>query len=183
MPERPASVQERIRKVLVELPGVTVGHRFGGEAFFFRKKFFCHFHPLRDHFYLETFLWDRASDVARQIPGVIPHPEYGGYGWVRLEMATEEDAASGLALVEATYRVLRTIRRISIRKEKFSSGSLDAVRNNMPDLRFRLKEAEKTMQVLIEAPGVTDYADADTLLAKAVEILKVQSGPQILSKR
>jgi hypothetical protein len=172
MSDRTASAQERIRRALVELPGVTTGRRFGGEAFFFKKKFFCHFHPVRDHFYLETFLWDRAGDVARQIPGVILHPEYGGYGWVRLEMVAEKDMASGLALVEATYQCLRTIRRISIRKEKFSSGSLEVARNNMPQLRFRLKEAEKTVQVLIEAPGVKNYANADSLLAEAVEILK-----------
>ncbi len=172
MPERQTSVKERIRKVLLDLPEVTVGRRFGGEAFFFRKRFFCHFHPLRDHFYLETFLWDRAGDAAKQLPGVIPHPEYGGYGWVRLEMATEKDLASGLALVEATYRSLRTTRKISIRKEKFSHESLDAIRNKMPQLRFKLKEAEKTMQVLIEAPGVKDYADADALIAEAVEILR-----------
>ncbi len=172
MPERQASLQERIRKVLLELPGVTVGRRFGGEAFFFRKRFFCHFHPWRNHFYLETFLWDGASDVAKQLPGVISHPEYGGYGWVRLEIASEKDLASGLALVEATYRSLRTIRKISIRKEKFSHRSLDSIRNKMPQLRFKLKEAEKTMQVLIEAPDVTDYADADALIAKAVEILR-----------
>jgi len=71
---------EQLRKLLVKLPGVTTGTRFGGEAFFFRKRFFCHFHPTRKLLFLETFVWNHVDTVVSEVPGTIPHPEYGGYG-------------------------------------------------------------------------------------------------------
>src|SRR2546428_14012820 len=70
--------QSKIRSQLLGLSGVTTGRRFGGEAFFFRKRFFCHFHPSKDYFFLETFVWVNVNEVVRDVPGVIPHPEYGG---------------------------------------------------------------------------------------------------------
>src|SRR2546428_9496455 len=73
--------QSKIRSQLLGLSGVTTGRRFGGEAFFFRKRFFCHFHPSKDYFFLETFVWGNVNEVVRDVPGVIPHPEYGGNGW------------------------------------------------------------------------------------------------------
>src|SRR2546422_11725928 len=73
--------QSKIRSQLLGLSGVTTGRRFGGEAFFFRKRFFCHFHPSKDYFFLETFVWGNVNEVVRDVPGVIPHPEYGGGGW------------------------------------------------------------------------------------------------------
>src|SRR3989442_13119905 len=72
--------QSKIRSQLLGLSGVTTGRRFGGEAFFFRKRFFCHFHPSKDYFFLETFVWGNVNEVVRDVPGVIPHPEYGGDG-------------------------------------------------------------------------------------------------------
>src|SRR2546427_7957091 len=75
--------QSKIRSQLLGLSGVTTGRRFGGEAFFFRKRFFCHFHPSKDYFFLETFVWGNVNEVVRDVPGVIPHPEYGGGGWGR----------------------------------------------------------------------------------------------------
>src|SRR3989454_7799915 len=82
--------QSKIRSQLLGLSGVTTGRRFGGEAFFFRKRFFCHFHPSKDYFFLETFVWGNVNEVVRDVPGVIPHPEYGGYGWGRVVIKTTE---------------------------------------------------------------------------------------------
>src|SRR6266581_8179574 len=99
---------EEVRKHLLELPYVTIGRRFGGEAFFFRKRFFCHFHPTRDHLFLETFVWNNVDAVVSEVPGTIAHPEYGGYGWVRLRIDSEDSVSKGRQLIETTYLYLRT---------------------------------------------------------------------------
>src|SRR2546426_6241759 len=83
--------QSKIRSQLLGLSGVTTGRRFGGEAFFFRKRFFCHFHPSKDYFFLETFVWGNVNEVVRDVPGVIPHPEYGGDCWGRISIKTKEE--------------------------------------------------------------------------------------------
>src|SRR2546422_9085537 len=83
--------QSKIRSQLLGLSGVTTGRRFGGEAFFFRKRFFCHFHPSKDYFFLETFVWGNVNEVVRDVPGVIPHPEYGGGGWGRISIKKKEE--------------------------------------------------------------------------------------------
>ena len=163
---------DQIRNRLLELSDVTVGRRFGGEAFFFRKKFFCHFHPARGNFFLETFVWNKLDEVVKQVPGVIPHPEYAGHGWTRLLIASEGDVAAGLGLVEVTYRILRTTRRVAIRKEKFTQESVEHARKKFNQLEFNVKEAEKTMQVMIQAPTVANYVEADALLDKAITIFK-----------
>lgn len=163
---------DQIRNRLLALSDVTVGRRFGGAAFFFRKKFFCHFHPARGNFFLETFVWNRLDEVVKQIPGVIPHPEYARQGWTRLPIASEGDVAAGLRLVEVTYGILRTTRRVAIRKEKFSQESVEHARNKFKQLEFSVKEAEKTVQVMTQAPTVAHYNEADALLEKVVKMLK-----------
>ncbi|HZY94169.1 MAG TPA: luciferase family protein [Candidatus Bathyarchaeia archaeon] len=163
---------EKIRATLLQFRGISIGRKFGGEAFFFRKRFFCHFHPAKDHFFLETLVWNRVSDVVKQVPGVIPHPEYGNYGWVRLPILSESDVTSAMKLVEITYRILRTTRRVSIRKENFSPDALDLIRNELKHLTFKVKEAKKVMQILIEVHSIPDYDEADSLLEKAVALLK-----------
>lgn len=163
---------DQIRNRLLQLSEVTVGRRFGGEAFFFRKKFFCHFHPARENFFLETFVWNKLDQVVKQIPGVITHPEYARQGWTRLPITSEGDVEPGLKLVEVTYRILRTTRRVAIRKEKFRQESAEYAQNKFKQLEFNVKEAEKTMQVMIQAPTVTNYREADELLEKAITALK-----------
>jgi len=163
---------EEVRKHLLELPYVTIGRRFGGEAFFYRKRFFCHFHPTRDHFFLETFVWNKLDEVTKQIPGVIPHPEYGNYGWTRLPIFSEKDAFSGIELVDKTYRYLRTTRRMSIQKDEFSFESLENVRSKIRPLEFEIKESKKRMQILMQIPDTTDYDKAEKLLSKAAKMLK-----------
>lgn len=160
---------------MLTLPDVTPGKRFGGEAFFFRKRFFCHFHPAKNVVFLETFVWNRVIEVTKEIPGVIPHPEYGGYGWVRLPLNSEIDAQKGERLIENTYRYLRTIRRISLRKDKFTPILIDAARSSLPQVRFKVKEARKTMQIMIETVEVADFEQADRILDRATSMLKESS--------
>ena len=165
-------LHEQLRELLAKLPGVTVGTRFGGEAFFFRKRFFCHFHPTRNLVFLETFVWNKVGDVVSEVPGTIPHPEYGGYGWVRHPIDTEDAFSKGRQLIETTYRYLRTTRRVSVPKGEFKPRTLELLKTRLPEIRFKVKEAKKTNQIVLEAPGLSDYEKADDLLDEATRILK-----------
>ena len=163
---------EQLRELLVKLPGVTMGTRFGGEAFFFRKRFFCHFHRTRDHLFLETFVWNNVDEVVSEVPGTIPHPEYGGYGWVRLPIDSEDAVSRGRQLIETTYRYLRTTRRVSISKEEFRPETLGLLITELPQIRVNVKESKKRNQIILEARGQSDYERADNLLDRAIKILK-----------
>jgi hypothetical protein len=165
-------IPEQLRELLVGLPGVTTGTRFGGEAFFFRKRFFCHFHPTREHLFLETFVWNNVDAVVSEVLGAIPHPEYGGYGWVRLPIDSDEAVSKGRRLIERTYGYLRTTRRVSIAKEEFLSETLDLLRTKLPEIVVKIKESKKRKQIILEARGESDYERADDLLDKATRILK-----------
>ena len=163
---------DQLRELLLKLPGVMTGTRFGGEAFFFRKRFFCHFHPTRDHVFLETFVWNNVDAIVREVPGTIPHPEYGGYGWVRLPIDSEDAVSMGRQLIETTYRYLRTTKRISISREEFRAETLGLLSTKLPEIRVKVKESKKRKQIVVEALGVSDYEKADELLKKAIRILK-----------
>jgi hypothetical protein len=163
---------EKLRELLLKLPGVTTGTRFGGEAFFFRKRFFCHFHPTGKLLFLETFVWNHVDAVVSEVPGTIPHPEYGGYGWVRLPIDSEDAVSRGRQLIQATYRILRTTRRVSIAKEELRPATLSLLRAKLPEIEIKVKESKKRTQIVLEARGVSDYEKADDLLDKANRILK-----------
>src|SRR5438128_11203822 len=163
---------EQLRELLVKLPGVTVGTRFGGEAFFFRKRFFCHFHTTGKHLFLETFVWNNVDAIVREVSGTIAHPEYGGYGWVRLPIDSDDAVSRGLRLIETTYRYLRTTRRVSIPKEEFLQEKLGLIKEKLPEIAVKVKESKKRNQLVLEARGVSDYEKADVLLDEATRILK-----------
>ncbi len=163
---------ERLRELLVKLPGVTTGTRFGGEAFFFRKRFFCHFHPTREHLFLETFVWNNVDAVISEVPGTIPHPEYGGYGWVRLPIDSEDTVSRARQLIETTYRYLRTTRRVSISREEFRPETLGLLGTELPEIKVKVKESKKRNQIILEARRQSDYEKADDLFDRAIRILK-----------
>jgi len=163
---------EQLRELLVKLPGVTTGTRFGGEAFFLRKRFFCHFHPTREHLFLETFVWNNVDAVISEVPGTIPHPEYGGYGWVRLPIDSEDAVSRARQLIETTYRYLRTTRRVSISREEFRPETLGLLGTELPEIKVKVKESKKRNQIILEARGQSDYEKADDLLDRAIRILK-----------
>jgi len=125
-------------------------------------------------------VWSNVDAVIREVPGTIPHPEYGGYGWVRLRIDSEDAVSRGRQLIETTYRYLRTTRRVSISKEEFRSEKLGLLGTELPEIRVSVKESKKRKQVILEARGVSDYEKADELLDKAIRIFK---GPrnQVLS--
>jgi len=163
---------EQLRELLVKLPGVTAGTRFGGEAFFFQKRFFCHFHPTREHLFLETFVWNNVDAVMSDVPGTIPHPEYGGYGWVRLPIDSEDAVSRARQLIETTYRYLRTTRRVSISREEFRPETLGLLGTELPEIKVKVKESKKRNQIILEARGQSNYEKADDLLDRAIRILK-----------
>jgi len=99
----PGREHDYLRGILLGLPGVRLGNRFGGEAFFVGKRFFCHFHE-GGTLLLETLVWDKVSKVVRAIPGVIPHPQYGAHGWVRLGVSSRADLAKARKLIEKSYQ-------------------------------------------------------------------------------
>src|SRR2546427_13298006 len=110
--------QSKIRSQLLGLSGVTTGRRFGGEAFFFRKRFFCHFHPSKDYFFLETFVWGNVNEVVRDVPGVIPHPEYGGDGWGRDSNKKKEEKEKGGGMIFNLLKKLPTTKKKNLTKTK-----------------------------------------------------------------
>lgn len=159
-PEKPV-YRSNLTRLLLKLPGVTTGRKFGGEAFFYRKKFFCHFHPYGRCIFLETYVSDQVNDVVKDIAGVIPHPEYSGYGWVRLPIRSHKEISQAEKLVETTYRYLRTKKRLAISKNTFKPESVHAARRKLPHVKFKTKEAKKTVQIMIEVPGTTSYDEAE----------------------
>ncbi len=172
LPHAIAEEQDQIRTMLLGLPSVTGGRRFGGEAFFYRNKFFCHFHPAGSRFFLETFVWNRIDEVVREIPGVIPHPGYGNYGWVRLLVSSESDLARAKCLVDRTYRYLRTTRRISLSKDRFTLELLARVKAKMSLVSFKTKVSKKRIQIVMVTPELFDYDRAETLLNEAARMLR-----------
>jgi hypothetical protein len=46
------------------------------------------------------------------------------------------------------------------------------IRRNMTRLKLEVKEAKRTMQILMQVPDTADYDEAEKLLSKATEILK-----------
>ena len=168
-------MSEQIRRHILKLPHVTLGRRFGGEAFFYRNRFFCHFHPTRDHWFLETFVWNNVSDIVTKIPGVIPHPEYQNYGWVRLPLTSDKDTLAGIELIDLTYKYFRTTKRISLPREIFNQELVANVGKTVGHLDLKIKESKKRIQVLMQVHGVTDYDEADKILSRAALLLK--AGP------
>ena len=164
--------KQQVITAFQELPGVTVGRRFGGEAFFYKGKFFAHLHPAGRSFFLETWVWKKVDDVVREIPAVIPHPEYAGYGWVRLPVSSNSEVVKAQILVEKTYRYLRTTKRIALRKARFTPELLAHVQEKMPQVKFATKEARKTVQVMMEAPELIDYHRAEESLSQAASMLR-----------
>jgi len=122
--------------------------------------------------FLETFVWNNVDAVIREVPGTIPHPEYGGYGWVRLPIDSEDAVSRGRQLIETTYRILRTTRRVSIAKEEFRPETLALLRTKLPEISVKVKESKRRKQVVLEARDVSDYERADDLLGEATRMLK-----------
>ena len=162
---------ERLRNVLLELPGVELGSRFGGEAFFFRKRFFCHFHR-GSVLLLETFVWDKVDEVVGSIMGVVPHPQYGNYGWVRLRISSSEDFGKAKELIESSYRNMISTRRISLPKTERMKRAVKEAAKDFPRIHFKMKASLKRTQVVMEVRQFKDTKEAETQLKQAAAYLR-----------
>jgi len=165
------NLHAELRRMLLSLPGVEPGRRFGEEAFLFRGRFFCHFHVSNRLVYLETFVWHKMNQVLKEIPGVIRHPQYGNYGWTRLPITSMNDMRKAKRLIELSYQYVTTIRRLSLPKKSFSHEYLEAVRHELPTVSFRVKQAPKTAQILMETEW-SDYKEANKVLDRASKMLR-----------
>ncbi len=159
---------ERIRAKLLALPGVVEGVRFGGPAFFYGRRFFCHCHVGSTQLSLEAFVFDQADKVTKSISGVIPHPEYSAFGWVRLPIRNEDDLEHALQLVELTYGYLRTTRRISLPRNGHNLIVLRRFRNERRDTRLRIKKSAKRIQVQIRVDSYDSLDEAEELVEQEV---------------
>ena len=161
----------QLRSALLELPGVKLGNRFGGEAFFVGKRFFCHFHP-GGSLLLETFVWDNVDEVVSAIPGVIPHPQYGNYGWVRLRVSSSADLAKAKELVESSYRYMISTKRISLPKTEHVMRGVNEATKRFPKINFKTKQSRKRTQVLMEVQLFENASEAAMQLNQAAGFLK-----------
>lgn len=148
-----------------------MGSRFGEEAFFVGRRFFCHFHR-GDPLLLETFVWDKVDDVVRAIPGVAPHPQYGNYGWVRLRISSSADLVKAKELAKSSYRYMISTKRISLPRTERMRRAVNLAKENFPKINFKMKRSRKRTQVLMEVRRFRDAAEAGTQLNQATKYLK-----------
>jgi hypothetical protein len=148
-----------------------LGERFGGEAFFLRKRFFCHFH-VGSTLMLETFVWDKFTQVVNAIPEVIPHPQYGAYGWVRLKISSRADLAKAKKLIEMSHQYMISTKRISIQQAPHIGEAVKVAKRKFPNIRFRMKRSQKRLQIIMEARNFENSVEAGTLLNQAANYLR-----------
>jgi len=161
----------KLRSFLLGLPGIRLGSKFGGEGFFVGKRFFCHFHR-GGTLSLETFVWDKVTEVVKTIPGVSPHPQYGAYGWVRLGIHSPADADKAKQLIEMSYRYVIATKRISLPKTRHAKSAVERAPKKFPNIRFKMKPSVKRIQVIMEVRNFKDPAETGLQLKQAVNYLR-----------
>lgn len=118
------------------------------------------------------FRWNKVDEVVKSIPGVIAHPQYGGYGWVRLPISSKDDLNRAKELIHLTYLYLRTIRGVSLPKKTVSYQAIEKLRDRFPRVNFEIKETAKRLQVITETSGEAGYENADNVLNQAIQLLR-----------
>jgi luciferase-like monooxygenase len=160
-----------LRNILLGLPGVRLGSKFGEEAFFVGRRFFCHFHR-GGTLLLETFVWDKVTEVVNTIPGVIPHPQYGAYGWVRLRIHSPADIDKAKKLIETSYRYVIATKRISLPKTRHAKRVVERAMKDFPNIRFKMKPSFKRIQIIMEVRNFKDSAETGRQLNQATNYLR-----------
>lgn len=167
-----AEEYDLLRADLLGLHGVSSGVKFGGEAFFYGKRFFCHIHRGKDFLLLETFVWNKVDNVVESVPGVRPHPQYGGYGWVRFRISSPDDLDKARLLIEMSHDYMTRMRRVSLPKTRKTRTILKSAEVRFPTIRFEAKDSLKRTQVIIEAQRITGSIRPSELLNQAVLLLR-----------
>jgi len=107
----PAGLQERVRAICLDLPGVTEKLSHGAPAFFVKKQFLMlwadgHHDHRFPHLWCAAPEGAQAEMVATE-PGRFFRPPYvGGRGWIGLRLDGEVDWDEVRAVCEDAYRTV-----------------------------------------------------------------------------
>ena len=165
-------VYEDLRSKLLSLDGVSAGEKFGGEAFFFGRRFFCHIHRGNGFLLLEAFVWNKVDRVVKSVSGAMPHPQYGGYGWVRFKVSSPKDLGKAKKLMEMSHDYMSRIKRISLPRTEETRRVLKKAKVMYPEVDFVAKDSLKRMQVIMEVQGAIGSSRAGELLNRAALFLR-----------
>ncbi len=152
--------------------GVSSGEKFGGEAFFFGKRFFCHIHRGNGFLLLETLVWNKVDEVMKSVQGASPHPQYGGYGWVRFKLTSSDDLGKAMRLIEMSYNFMTRVKRISLPKNQEIRKLLAKAKERFPAIHFQVKDSLKRTQVIMEVERGNGPVRPDELLNRAAKFLR-----------
>jgi hypothetical protein len=171
---RPSLAKEydRLRSGLLSLDGVSAGEKFGAEAFFFRRRFFCHVHRGNGFLLLETFVWKNVDKVVKSVPGAIPHPQYGGYGWVRFKVSSSSDLGKAKKLIEMSHNYVIRTKRISLPRTDETRRRLKSANARFPEIHFDAKDSPKRTQVIMEVQEAVGSVHSGELLNQAALFLR-----------
>ena len=161
-----------LRRELLRLDGVSAGEKFGGEAFFFGRRFFCHIHRGNGFLFLETFVWNNVDKVMKSVHGAMPHPQYGGYGWVRLKVSSSDDLANARRLIEMSHDYMVRTKRISLPRTEETKGMVKGAKVRFPGIHFEAKDSLRRTQVIMEVQRVSGSVQPGELLNQAALFLR-----------
>lgn len=166
----------QIREIALSLPGVIEGTKFRGEAWFIGKRFFAHCHLGKQGVYLEVIL-DKQEVKSRLPPGVIPHPQYVGFGWVRLAVKSEADLQRARALLRRSYRYMTLFRKVWLPKQKRFLEMLHKQNKNLPGVTLLAKPqaGRKRISVIVSPKDLHDPQGAAKVEAAITQLKKAFS--------
>jgi hypothetical protein len=121
---------------------------------------------------LETFVWNNVTGVVNTIPGVIPHPKYGSYGWVRLRINSPADMGKARKLIKLSYRYVIGTKRISLPKTPHAKRMVGEAVKNFPNIRFEVKPSFKRIQVIMEVRNFKESAENGRQLDEVADYLR-----------
>jgi hypothetical protein len=167
-----AKEYDRLRNALLKLDGVSPGEKFGGEAFFFGKRFLCHIHRGNGFLFLETFVRNKVDEVMESVPGAAPHPRYGGYGWVRFKVSSSGDLGKAKRLIEMSYDYMVRTKRVFLPRTEETRRLLKSASIRFPAIRFEAKDSLKRTQVIMEVQRGSGSVQSHELLDRATMFLR-----------
>lgn len=166
----------RVRAYSLSLPRVVEGSRFGGDAWFIGKRFFAHCHRGKQALYLEVIL-EKQEVKSRLPPGVIPHPRYAGYGWVRLAVKSETDLRRARALLRRSYRYMTLFRKVWLPKQRKFLEKIYKQSKSLPGITIVAKPdpGRKRIAVLVSPKDLNDPHGAAKVEAAITQLKKAFS--------
>lgn len=166
----------QVRKIALSLPKVVEGSKFGGDAWFIGKRFFAHCHLGKQGVYLEVIL-DKQEVKSRLPRGVIPHPQYAGYGWVRLAVKSEADLQRARALLRRSYRYMTLFRKVWLPKQRKFLEKIYKQSKSLPGITIVAKPepGRKRIAVIVSPKDLNDPHGAAKVEAAITQLKKAFS--------